>query len=175
MLAGHIGVAIAALGIRRTLPLPLLILASQLPDWTDATLCMAGVRSAVPGMFSHSLPAVVLLAVATAVATFAITRDGPGSGLVALVVLSHLAGDYVTGFKPAWPGGPVLGLGLYEWPAMDFAFESIVITAGWFLYRRSFPAERRSSRQVVAVLVTLLAIQFAADVVFWLSPGIKKC
>ena len=175
MLVGHVGVAIGAHGIRKTLPLGLLIIASQLPDWIDATLCMSGVRSSVPGMLSHSLPAITVLAVVAGILTFARSRDVAASSLVGMVVASHVIGDYFTGIKPLWAGGPTVGLGLYDRPALDFVFEAAVITAGWLLYRSSFPAERRSSREVSAVLVVLLALQLGADVVFWLSPGMQKC
>lgn len=175
MFAGHIGVAIGALGIRNTVPLWLLIVASQLPDWTDATLCLAGVRPIVPGILSHSIPAVLVLAAAAAVIAYALSRDSAGSGLVALVVASHYVGDYFTGVKPTWPGGPMIGLQLYRQPALDFLLEAAVIGLGWLLYRRSFPAEQRSSRGVIAVLVVLLMIQLAADIVFSISPVLKKC
>lgn len=175
MFVGHVGAAIGAFGVRQTVPLWLLIIASQLPDWTDATLCLAGAQPAVPGMLSHSIPAVLVLAIVAATAGYAISRDIGASSLTALVVISHYAGDYFTGIKPTWPGGPMIGLQLYREPALDFILESAVITLGWILYRRSFPAERRSSREVIAVLVILVMIQLAADIVFSLTPGLKKC
>jgi len=175
MFVGHVGVAIGAFGIRTTVPLWLLILASQLPDWADATFCLAGVRSDVPGILSHSIPAVIVLAAAAALAGYVISRDGAGSALLALVVASHYVGDYFTGIKPTWPGGAMIGWQLYRQPALDFILEGAVIIAGWTLYRRSFPDDRRSSREVIAVLVVLLMIQLAADIVFSLAPGMRKC
>ena len=175
MFVGHVGAAIGAFGVRQTVPLWLLITASQLPDWADATLCIAGAQPAVPGMLSHSIPAVLVLAIVAAIAGYAVSRDLFASGLVALVVISHYAGDYFTGIKPTWPGGPMVGLQLYQEPALDFILESTVLTLGWIVYRRSFPPERRSSREVIAVLVVLVIIQLAADIFFSLSPGLKKC
>jgi len=175
VLVGHIGVAIGAHGIRTIVPLWLLIVASQLPDWADAVVCSTGTQTTVTGMLTHSLPAVAMLALAGAVVALAITRDFAGSALVGAVVVSHVLGDYFTGIKPSWAGGPTIGLGMYARPAIDFLFESVVITGGWFLYRQSLPVDRRSSREALLLLVALLAIQGAADVVFWLQPGIPKC
>jgi len=172
---GHIGVAIGAFGLRQTVPLWLLIIASQLPDWADATLCLANARPVVPGMLSHSVPAVIVLAGVAAAVAYAMSRDVASSGLVALVVASHYVGDYFTGIKPTWPGGPMVGLELYRQPALDFLLESAVIALGWTIYRRSFPPERRSSREVVAVLVVLVMVQLAGDIFFSLAPGLKKC
>lgn len=175
MYAGHIGVALGAKGIRRTIPLWILVLASQLPDWSDATLCIAGVRPSVPGMLSHSLPAVAILAAVIALAFYARERDTAGAMIVLAVVLSHAAGDYLTGIKPTWPGGPMIGLELYRRPMADVALESVVIVAGWLLYRRSFPEDRRGTRAMTAIPVALMAVQLAADIVFMLKPGLTKC
>src|SRR5689334_1596680 len=99
MYTGHAGVALGAHGIRKAVPLWLLILASQLPDWADAGLCLSGVRTPVPGMYSHSLPAIAVLALGAALIYCAMQRDPAGMLLVAMVVVSHALGDYVTGLK----------------------------------------------------------------------------
>jgi hypothetical protein len=175
VLAGHVGVAIGALGIRRTVPLWLLIIASQLPDWTDAILCSSGVRSATPGMLSHSIVAVASMAAAAALAAFLISRDPGGSLLVAAVVVTHLLGDFLTGLKPTWPGGPLIGLELYKQPAYDFIIEALIITAGWILYQRSLDPAARYSSRTRQLLFMLIAVQALADIALTLSPGMRKC
>jgi hypothetical protein len=152
-----------------------LIFASQLPDWADAALCIGGIRSSTPGLYSHALMPVAILAAAAAAAFFVWRRDVAGGLVVAAVVLTHLLGDYVTGLKPTWEGGPVIGLNVYAVPALDFIFEAAVLTAGWWLYQRSFPAARRYSRDVVVVLASLLLVQAAADIAIFISPGMSKC
>lgn len=175
MYGGHIGVALGAHGLRRTVPLWFLIVASQLPDWTDAAFCMAGARPEPIGILSHSLPAVVILA-AVAAAAYAIrSRDIAGMLLVAAVVISHTVGDYVTGVKPTWSGGPMIGLMWYRRPMLDFLFESLVIAGGWLIYRRSLDVSRRSSEPVFTLLAALIVVQAAADVFFSLAKGLKKC
>ncbi|HEX2723425.1 MAG TPA: hypothetical protein VHM24_10930, partial [Gemmatimonadaceae bacterium] len=64
------------------MPLWLLIVASQLPDWTDAAACIARVHSDVPGMISHSLPAAAVLAVVTATAWYWKSGDWRGMLIV---------------------------------------------------------------------------------------------
>lgn len=175
MYAGHIGFALGAHGLKRSIPLWILVIASQLPDWTDAAFCLAGVRTQTPGILSHSFPAIAILAVAAAVGYAAISRDPVGILLVAAVVISHAVGDYFTGIKPTWSGGPMIGLQLYKRPLIDFVLEATVISAGWLLYRRSLPPTSRSSRPVFALLAALLALQIGADILMSVVQGIKKC
>ena len=175
MLTGHVAVAMGTYGIRRTIPLWLLIIASQLPDWADASVCTLGISSSVPGQYSHSFAAAALLCAIGFAAAYLVSRDAAASLLVPLMVLTHLVGDYVTGYKPSWNGGPMIGLELYSRPALDFVFETVVLVTGWIIYQRSFPRERRYSRDLIAMLVVLIAIQAGGNIVMSLVPGMKKC
>jgi hypothetical protein len=175
MYVGHMGFALGAHGIRRVVPLWFLVIASQLPDWTDAGFCLAGVRPSVPGILSHSIPAIAALAVAAAIAYAAAARDMSGMLLVAAVVVSHAIGDYFTGIKPTWIGGPMIGLQLYKKPFVDFVVESIVVLGGWVIYRRSLPPDRRSIEPVFTLLGVLLVVQIGADIFLSLARGLRKC
>lgn len=175
MYGGHIGIALAGKGYRSTIPLWLLLLATQLPDWTDAAVCTAGIESPPTGMLSHSLPAIAVLAAVLSLLYYAAARDLGAASMVALVVASHGVADYLTGLKPTWPGGPMIGLQLYQHPAMDFAAEVVVIFIGWAIYRRSLPADRRQSSPVYLMFIALLLVQLAASLSFAMFPGIKKC
>ena len=175
MYAGHVGVALGAHGIRKAIPLRFLIIASQLPDWTDAAFCIANVRPSTPGFLSHSIPAVSVLALLAALAYVTIMRDPAGMLVVAIVVLSHWMGDYLTGLKPTWPGGPMVGLMLYRRPLIDFILEAAAITVGWVLYRASVTPERRSSEPIFTMLGALLVIQAGADVFLSFAKGLRKC
>jgi len=175
MYGGHVGIALAGKGYRQTIPLWLLVFASQLPDWTDAAVCASGVSSPPVEMLSHSIPAIAVLAAALSLLYYAVRRDSQGSTLVALIVVSHMLADYLTGRKPTWPGGPFIGLQLYHQPAIDFIVESVVIFAGWMIYRLSLPAERRQSNAVMLMLIVTLVLQGAASLSFALFPGVRKC
>jgi membrane-bound metal-dependent hydrolase YbcI (DUF457 family) len=126
-------------------------------------------------MYSHSLAAMVLLAALAFAVAAARTRDVASALLVGAVVITHVAGDYVTGLKPTWPGGPMIGLQLYDRPAFDFIFEVALLSGCWLLYRRSFPAEKRAGRQLLVLPAVLIVIQALSDIVLALSPAIQKC
>lgn len=175
MYGGHLGIALAGKGFRPTIPLWMLLVATQLPDWTDAAVCVAGITSPPSAILSHSLPAIAVLGGALALLYYGASRDWAGAGLVGLTVLSHAIADYATGLKPTWPGGPVIGLGLYRQPVVDFVLEGVVITIGWVIYRGSFVESRRRSSPIVLMLIALLLLQLAASVSFAMFPGIRKC
>jgi len=126
-------------------------------------------------MFSHSLPAVAGLMALTSLLYFAAYRDRASAALVSIIVLTHVFGDYVTGYKPTWPGGPVIGLGIYDYPAIDFAVEALVIATGWMLYRSSIADSRRLSLPVNLLPAALVGFQLAAAIAFTISPGLRKC
>jgi hypothetical protein len=174
MYGGHLGIALAGKGFRSTIPMWLLVFATQLPDWADAAVCSAG-TSGTSEMWSHSVPAVVVLGLLLALLYFVGARDIASAAIIASIVVSHAVADFATGIKPTWPGGPYVGLQLYHRPAIDFVVEGIVIIAGWMIYRRSLPDEKRRSRPVTLLIVSLMLLQLAASVSFSLFPGIKKC
>ncbi len=175
MYAGHIGIALGAKGIRDSIPLWVLVLATQLPDWTDAGLCVAGVRTAIPGIYTHSFPAVAVLAAVASLFYYAMSRDSAGPWIVGAVVVTHALADYVTGLKPTWPGGPMIGMRLYSYPLIDFVVETLVIGAGWWSYRRTFSDSRRNTWPVNLMPVALVIFQLAAVIAFSLSPTLRKC
>lgn len=175
MYAGHMGFALGAHGIRREAPLWFLVIASQLPDWTDAGFCIAGLRPSIPGLLSHSIPSIAALALFAGLIYAAVYRDTAGILVVAAVVVSHALGDYVTGIKPTWVGGPMIGLQLYKKPVVDFIVEAAVILGGWLIYRRSLPPDRRSSEPAFTLLGALLVIQVGADIFLSFAKGLRKC
>ena len=175
MYSGHVGIALAVKGLRTPLPLWVLLIATQLPDWTDAAVWVSGIASPPSGILSHSLPAIAVLGGALALLYYGASRDSAGAGMAGLTVLSHAVADYATGLKPTWPGGPLIGLELYSQPAIDFVLEAVVIAVGWVIYRGSLPESRRRSSPVVLMLIALLLLQLAASVSFAMFPGIRKC
>jgi hypothetical protein len=50
-------------------------------------------------------------------------RSGDIALVFGLVVLAHVPADWLTGLKALWLNGPVVGLNLYRWPAVDFVLE----------------------------------------------------
>ncbi len=180
MYAGHVGVA---LGLRRAAgapPLWLLVLASQGPDWADAVGQLFRLPAVDPGWSPHGL--IPVAAGALGVAALA-ARLAPASARARPALLaaggyaSHWVCDTVTAYKPTWPHGPMVGLYLYGRPAIDFAVETVVVIAGWALWRGSLPSRDAGvdadgdgpvdgvpARTVSALLlVALVALQAVAN------------
>jgi hypothetical protein len=165
MIVGHVGIAYGARSLDRrepasAAPLLWLMAAAVAPDLLDGLIAL-GKYCNPEGVFSHSLPAVAVLAVAFGVAAFLHTRSVFTALLVAALVLLHLPPDYITGRKGMWPGGPVVGLYVYRLPWLDFLIEAPVIVVGWWMLHRA----RFSPRWVVSglALAVLLTVQLGFD------------
>lgn len=158
MYAGHAALALYAKARRQRLPLLLLVVVAYAPDWIEWLFQAARPGHGSAAFVSHSI--VSVLVGSTIVAALALIAHRPRADAVALWLLyvSHWLADFVTGLKPTWPGGPTVGLHLYDHPWWDFAIEAVVVAAAWIAYRRSLPP---SPRRRLAVLIPagLLAFQ----------------
>lgn len=175
MYAGHIALGISARRWVPIVPLWLLIVASQLPDWVDVAVCTARPGTLNPAMLSHSLIAAATLAAIAAMVGRLVYGSAFVAKVLALLVISHLLGDYVTGTKPTWTGGPLVGLRLYSQPLLDFLFESAIIFWSWWMYRSTFRPASRDKRELRVMLFGLIALQAIANVAFVVVPRITKC
>lgn len=173
MYVGHLGVALGAKRFAPSVALATLVFATYLPDWVDAALCITG-RYQGAQMLSHSLPAALVLSVLAGAAVFG-RGNRSAFFVVAAIVISHVLLDYITGIKPTWPGGPFIGLQMYNQPIVDFAVESIIIVFGWMLYKRTLPPSNGRWNLSAVMLAVLLAMQAAVDAQRLLSPSINKC
>ena len=174
MYIGHVGAALAAKRVRPSIGLLALLLATYTPDWVDGGLCLAGVSNPM-GMLSHSIPVVVLLALAGFVLYALRTRDYTAALIVAGLILSYMLLDWITGYKPTWPGGPMIGLKLYGHPVADFIVEGLLIGAGAVLYGRTLPARTRPWIDVSIMLGALLLLQIGIDIAHLMMKSLPKC
>jgi hypothetical protein len=174
MYIGHVGAALGAKRVRRSIGLVVLLVATYTPDWVDAGLCLAGLNNPV-GMLSHSIPAIALFAVLGFAAYATGTRDWRGALVVAAVILSHMFLDWITGYKPTWPGGPMIGLQLYDHPIADFVAEGVVIVIGALLYARTLPPRKRPWIDVSVMLGALLLLQLTLDIARMAFKTLPKC
>jgi len=126
-------------------------------------------------MLSHSIPAIALISALGFAAYATATRDWRAALVVAGVILSHMFLDWITGYKPTWPGGPMIGLRLYDHPALDFVAEAIVIFVGALLYGRTLPPRRRRWVDVSIMFGALLALQLTIDIAHMLMKSLPKC
>jgi hypothetical protein len=174
MYIGHVGAALASKRARRSIGLLVLLVATFTPDWVDSGLCLAGAYDR-GGMLSHSMPAVSLFALLGFLAYGGFTRDWRGALVVAAVIVSHLVLDWITGTKPTWPGGPMIGLQLYDHPVLDFVAESVVIGVGALLYAPTLPRRERLWRNLWTMAGALLLMQLAIDVAHLMLESLPKC
>ncbi len=174
MYIGHVGAALGAKRVRGSIGLLALLVATYVPDWVDTGLCLAGAYNPQE-MLSHSIPAVLLFALIGFAAYGVATRDWTGALVIAGVIVSHMFLDWITGYKPTWPGGRMIGLMLYDHPIADFVAEGIVIFAGALLYARTLPPRRRPWVDVTVMLGALLAMQLTIDIAHMMIASIPKC
>ncbi len=174
MYLGHVGIALGARGMRRDVSLLVLLVATYAPDWIDGGLCVVGAYDP-RGMFSHSFPAIAIV-VAGVLTTFRLTkRDMVGGLVVCAVVVSHMVLDWITGYKPTWPGGPMIGLRLYSQPALNLVLETVVILVGVALYRSSLPSRARPWVDLATMAGALIAMQAIITIARALTVSLPKC
>jgi hypothetical protein len=171
---GHVGAALAAKRLRVGIGLLPLLIATYTPDWIDTGLCVAG-RYDPRGMLSHSIPSVLIFALVGFALYGALTRDWTGGLVVAAVILSHMFLDWITGYKPTWPGGPMIGLHLYDHPIADFIAEGLTIAVGTLLYARTLPRRQRPWVDFSIMVGALLVLQLTIDVAHLLLARLPKC
>ena len=174
MYIGHVGAALAAKRVRASIGLLPLLIATYTPDWIDTGMCVVG-RYDAGGMFSHSIPSVLVFALIGFAIYGALTRDWTGALVVAAVILSHMFLDWITGYKPTWPGGPMIGLRLYDRPVADFVAEGLAIGVGTLLYAQTLPRRQRLGVNFSIMLGALLLLQVMIDVAHLLLERLPKC
>jgi membrane-bound metal-dependent hydrolase YbcI (DUF457 family) len=131
MRVGHAGVALAAKRVAPTAPLWLLIAAAYGPDILEVALRVFGLFNRA---LSHSLIAVGLGATILALGFFSERRDRRAAVAIWVTYVLHWPADYITGTKPTWPGGPWVGLNLYDRPVLVWVVDLGVLAAGALIY-----------------------------------------
>ena len=181
MFIGHFAVALAAKRAAPRTSLGTLVAAAQLIDLVWPVLVLAGVEvvRVDPGNtpftpldfvsypWTHSAATVVVwsalfVALALLVARFA--------AVVAAAVASHWVLDLVSHRPdlPLFPGGPKVGLGLWESVPGTLVVETGLFLAGAVLYATATRARDRAGRIGLAALVAVLLLIYLANV---LSPA----
>lgn len=140
MYAGHAALATLAKARRPRIPIGVLVPIAFAPDWIE---CLADALGHYNKILSHSLVSVAIGSTLVALVYWALTRERGDAFVVWLTYVSHWVADFITGIKPTWPGGPQVGLMLYDHPLGDLLLETVLIIVCWLVYRRSLPAESR--------------------------------
>ncbi|HYD51407.1 MAG TPA: hypothetical protein VEA99_02220 [Gemmatimonadaceae bacterium] len=155
MFVGHTGLALLLAGRRATPPLWLLVVAAYGSDWLELPARLAGWSPERTMALTHSLAATLVAGALAGALHLLAARDRSSAALVAVAWWSHWAADFVTASKPAWPGGPHVGLGLYDHGAADLLIESAVVVAGWIAFARRRRPPRAARLLAPAALVAL--------------------
>jgi len=187
---GHFAAGLAAKKLTPYTSLGTLLLSAQLLDLIWPSLLMSGIETVriAPGVtavtpldfvhypWSHSLTMAAVWALLFA-GLYTFIRRYPRGGMVLLaLVLSHWVLDLVT-HRPDLPllpiGGPLVGLGLWNWRWATVAVEALMFGLGLYVYAvNTEPVDAIGSRAFVAFAVALVAI-YASSLVGPPPPDVK--
>lgn len=178
MFVGHLAAAIAAGRVQPRAPLGVLVGAAFALDLIWPVLLLAGIEMVRidPGNtaftplafdyypWSHSLSMAVVWAVVVGRVSAAVLRHTRAGLVIGLTVLSHWVLDYLTHRPdlPLWPGGPNVGLGLWNSIPSTIVVEGTLFAAAVLLYARATRAGDAVGKWAFLALV-------AVATAIWLS------
>ena len=141
------------------------------PDIVDALFVVA--RQCNPhGLYSHTIPAVALLAVVVGALAYYFTEQRATGVLSALLVLAASRPPISSrGASCSGLEAELMGLRLYDHPIGDFLLEAALVIFGWWLLRRRPWAPRWATGR--AALVSLLVIQVSVEAAGSSKGGVK--
>lgn len=115
---------------------------------------------------SHSLAAAVGWSVAAAAVYFAISKYRAGTLVVGLGVFSHWLLDAVVHRPdlPLYPGGQMVGLGLWNSVAATLAVECVMFAVGVWIYARMTKAVDKIGSIGFWAFVLFIAVIYAGNV-----------
>jgi len=180
MFIGHFGVAMAAKRVAPRVSLGTLVLAALLVDGVWPVFSMLGwerveiqpgATRVVPLLFvsypyTHSLVAGIVWAALLAGSYYAVRRDRSSAVWIAALVLSHWVLDVISHRPdmPVWPGGPKVGLGLWNSLPASLAVELGLFVLGLLLYARATRARDRLGHVLLWSFVAVLAAIYVTSV-----------
>lgn len=185
MFIGHYGVALAAPRLVASVPLWVLFLSVQVVDLVWGLLILAGIEQVriVPGFtamspldlyhmpWSHSLPGALALSAAFGGLYWLFARRDrvAGAMLVAAAAFSHWLLDLIVHVPDLllWPGGPMVGFGLWNNLPLALGLEVALVIAGLAVYLTATKAQgiigRISPFVLVGVLLALEAVHLLGE------------
>jgi len=189
MFIGHFGLAMATKRVAPGPSLGTLVLAALLVDgvwpvflllgWEKVEI-VPGITAVTPLLFvsypyTHSLVAGVLWGAVLAGAYYLRRRDRSGALWLAALVLSHWILDFVSHRPdmPLWPGGPLVGLGLWHSLPVTLAVEFGLFGLGAWLYASATRSRDRIGAYAFGAFVAVLAAIYLASVLGPPAPSVQ--
>ncbi len=176
MFVGHFAVALAAQKADPRVRLGTLIMAAQWLDLLWPIFLLFGLEEVrtEPGItrfspfdfvrfpYTHSLAAVLGWAVLFGGTYFAFKRNPRGAVLLAALVISHWVLDWFTHRPdlPLYPGGPKVGLGLWNSITWTLIVEIAMFVAGAAVYLRSTRAKDKIGSFALWGLLLFLIVMY---------------
>ncbi len=174
MFIGHFGIGLAAKKTAPKVSLGTLFFAAQLLDllwpafvllgWEHFTI-EPGITKMAPLNFtdyplSHSLLMSCVWGLLAGLAYYFIKRNRKGAVIIALCVISHWVLDLLVHRPdlPLYPGGPLIGFGLWNMPATAIIIEALVFLAGLILYLQATVARNLWGKFVFWILILFLVL-----------------
>lgn len=178
MFLGHIGLALAAKKVTPRVSLAMLLIAAQWADVLWPVLVGAGIEQVriEPGNtaftplnfvsypYSHSLALLIVWGMAMGAAYRGIAGGRRTFKILAALVVSHWLLDYVThrADMPLYPGGPKVGLDLWDSIPGTLAVETVMFLAGMAIYLRATRARDGIGRWAILALGAVLVVIYVA-------------
>lgn len=179
MFIGHLALGLAAKRATPTVSLAVLFSAAQLADMLWPVLVAAGIEQVridpgntaftpldfVSYPYSHSLVLLVVWGIAFGGLYRFVASDGKAFLVLTGLVASHWVLDFVTHRPdmPLFPGGPTLGLGLWNSIPATMAVELAMFGAGVWIYVKATRARDRVGRWAFSSLAVFLVVIYFAN------------
>ena len=178
MFVGHYGVSFAAKRVEHSIPLWVLFLAVQWLDVLWAPFVLLGIEKVrmVPGItgsnpfdlyympYTHSLAAALFWSFACALVYKIVARPSRwrASAIIALAVFSHWVLDFISHRPdlPLYDNSAKMGLGLWNFPALAFGVEAILLLGGMWLCLRGRVAGSFGTLTFTIVMIGIQAYIF---------------
>jgi len=180
MFIGHLALGLAAKRATPRVSLAVLFAAAQFADMLWPVLVASGVEQVriAPGItaftpldfvsypYSHSLLMLVIWGVVFAAAYRVVNATGTRTFVIlAALVVSHWVLDWITHRPdmPLYPGGPKLGLSLWNSVAATMAVEGLMFAVGVWIYVRVTRARDSIGRWGFIGLIALFVVLYLAN------------
>jgi hypothetical protein len=187
MFIGHFGVAMAAKKWAPRTSLGTLFFAAQFLDLLWPIFLLLGIEHVriAPGItrmspfdfydypITHSLVMAAVWSAVVGVAYYVLRRNMRAVWVVGLAVLSHWALDYLVHRPdlPLWPGGPKVGLGLWNSWVLEIMLEVAIFACGTWLYISVTRALDNIGRYALWALIVFLFLGWVASLLAGAPPS----